>query len=150
MGGGIQRGCRRQEGAGKAKSERASCRIEVNIAESLIIGLPDGRSHMTLLRKPSSRDPARAFDFIPPLLRKASMSQDYPPLALDDLVHLMSPSPAPQSPLNDSDMPPSAKSTAPNPSPNPISSRCAQRSWRCVISAMLTLSSPHERGSSLT
>ncbi|KAG6369636.1 hypothetical protein JVT61DRAFT_14205 [Boletus reticuloceps] len=45
------------------------------------------------------------------------MSQDYSPLALDDLVHLMSPSPAPQTLLDDSDMPPRTKSTSPDPLP---------------------------------
>jgi hypothetical protein len=45
------------------------------------------------------------------------MSQDCPPLALDDLVHLMSPSPPPQSPLDDPHMPPPAKSASPEPLP---------------------------------
>lgn len=45
------------------------------------------------------------------------MSHDFPPLALDDLVHLMSPSPAPQPPLDDSDMPPRTESASPEPLP---------------------------------
>ncbi|KAI9569223.1 hypothetical protein HD554DRAFT_2020715 [Boletus coccyginus] len=45
------------------------------------------------------------------------MSHDFPPLALDDLVHLMSPSPAPQPLLDDSDMPPRTKSASPEPLP---------------------------------
>ena len=82
---------------------------------------------MTFLRKLLSRDPLCAFELalfgtgflISPLryCGTTSMSQDYPPLALDDLVHLMSPSPAPQSPLDVSDMPPPAKSASPEPLP---------------------------------
>lgn len=45
------------------------------------------------------------------------MSQDYPPLALDDIVHLMSPSPAPQTLLDDPDLPPRASSASPEPLP---------------------------------
>lgn len=45
------------------------------------------------------------------------MSQDYPPLALDDLVNLMSPSPAPQTLPDDSDPPPRIKSASPEPLP---------------------------------
>ena len=82
---------------------------------------------MTFLRKLFARDPVRALELalfgsgflILPLryCGTTSMSQDYPPLALDDLVHLMSPSPAPQTPLDDSDMPPPAKSASPEPLP---------------------------------
>ncbi|KAF8549950.1 hypothetical protein OG21DRAFT_1514652 [Imleria badia] len=43
---------------------------------------------------------------------------DYPALALDDLVHLMSPSPVPQSLLDDSDSPPRTKSVSPEPLPD--------------------------------
>lgn len=46
-----------------------------------------------------------------------NMSQDYSPLALDDLVHFMSPSPAPQSLQDDSDIPPRIKSASPEPLP---------------------------------
>ncbi|KAG8219110.1 hypothetical protein J3R82DRAFT_4876 [Butyriboletus roseoflavus] len=45
------------------------------------------------------------------------MSQDYLPLALDDLVHLMSPSPVPQTLPDDSDPPPRIKSASPEPLP---------------------------------
>ncbi|KIJ13337.1 hypothetical protein PAXINDRAFT_181363 [Paxillus involutus ATCC 200175] len=45
------------------------------------------------------------------------MSQDYPPLALDDLVHIMSPSPAPQASLEDSVVPLRTKSSS---SPEPV------------------------------
>lgn len=45
------------------------------------------------------------------------MSHECPQLALDDIVHLMSPSPAPQSLLGDSDMPPRINSTSPEPLP---------------------------------
>ncbi|KAF9226937.1 hypothetical protein BS17DRAFT_776368 [Gyrodon lividus] len=43
------------------------------------------------------------------------MSQEYPPLALDDLVHLMSPSPAPQVFLDDSEVSLRTKSSSPEP-----------------------------------
>lgn len=43
------------------------------------------------------------------------MSQEYPPLALDDLVHIMSPSPAPQAFIDDSEMPLRTKSSSPEP-----------------------------------
>lgn len=45
------------------------------------------------------------------------MSQDYPPLALDDLVHIMSPSPAPQASFEDSVVPLRTKSSS---SPEPV------------------------------
>ena len=48
----------------------------------------------------------------------ADMSHDYPTLALDDLVHLMSPSPVPQSLLDDSDVSPPTKSISPEPLPD--------------------------------
>ena len=82
---------------------------------------------MTFLRKLFARDPVRALELalfgsgflILPLryCGTTSMSQDYSPLDLDDLVHLMSPSPAPQTPLDGSDMPPPAKSASPEPLP---------------------------------
>ncbi|KAF9235558.1 hypothetical protein BU15DRAFT_51211 [Melanogaster broomeanus] len=43
------------------------------------------------------------------------MSQDYPPLALDDLVHVMSPSPAPQAAIDDPEVPFRIKSSSPEP-----------------------------------
>ncbi|KAH0840376.1 hypothetical protein J3R83DRAFT_1406 [Lanmaoa asiatica] len=46
-----------------------------------------------------------------------NMSQDYPPLALDDLVHLMSPSPTPQALLDDSDIAPRTESASPESLP---------------------------------
>lgn len=42
------------------------------------------------------------------------------------------------------------RAQSPNPSPSPISSRCAERSWRCVISKNQMLSSHSEKRSSQT
>lgn len=93
---------------------------------------------MTFLRKIIlSRDLVRAFEVgvICPLfdfalrycgaspspttpISTTNMSQDYPQLALDDLVHLMSPSPVPQTLQDDSDMPLRTKNTSPEPLPD--------------------------------
>lgn len=90
---------------------------------------------MTFLRKITlSRDLDRAFevgvicalfDFVPPSviagfhtpISTTNMSQDYSQLAFDDLVHFMSPSPAPQTLQDDSDMPLRIKSPSPAPLP---------------------------------
>ncbi|KIJ69726.1 hypothetical protein HYDPIDRAFT_120700 [Hydnomerulius pinastri MD-312] len=45
------------------------------------------------------------------------MSQEYPALALDDLVHMMSPSPVPQAFTDDTEMPLRTKSSSPEPVP---------------------------------